>query len=63
MTTNHLSRVRRATKAVVAAKEALETAIVEAYDAGASLREIAAATNGEVSSPESIRNIIRRRRR
>ena len=62
MTTRQLRRVTRAAKAASNADAALSSAILAAYEAGATLREIASATNGRLRSPESIRAVLRKAR-
>ena len=54
----HLQRVARTAKRADESDAALAAAIVAARDAGATLRELAAATGGRFSSPESIRSLL-----
>ena len=60
VSSRHLQRVTRAAKAADDADATLVAAILAAYEAGATLREIAAATGGRLRSPESIRTLIRK---
>lgn len=58
MSNRHLQRVARAAKVADDADASLAAAVAAAHEAGATLRDIAAATGGRIKSPESIRSLI-----